>query len=161
MWKSWLFPLLGALALVAVARAGLAVMSGDGWGGSATASGEHGRARAAIEREDWPAAIVILEKLVSERPFDDDAHTLLAFANRKRGRMDVALDHYHRALELNPYHRGALEYLAEARIERGELDAAHALLARIVTVCSRAELPACPEADELRAKLGARRHDAR
>jgi tetratricopeptide (TPR) repeat protein len=43
----------------------------------------------------------------------------MGFASRKLGNYRQALVHYQTALELNPHHRGALEYLGEAYLEMG------------------------------------------
>lgn len=91
----------------------------------------------ALEREDWSAAIAALKKIIEHRDWDDDAHTLLGYAYRKLGNYDASLRSYRRALELNPNHRGALEYLGEAYLELGERDKAEKILQRLAAICKQ------------------------
>ncbi len=92
-------------------------------------------ALSAVQREDWRGAIAALENLIERRAFDDDAHTLLGYAYRKRGDYEASLRSYRRALELNPHHRGALEYLGEAYLELGDRLRALETLERLAEVC--------------------------
>ena len=71
------------------------------------------------------------------RPWDDEAHNLLGFSYRKLGDFNRALEHYQEALDLNPHHRGALEYLGEAYLEMNRLDQAKDTLARLGIECQR------------------------
>ena len=57
----------------------------------------------------------------------------LAQARRLRPRSRL----YDKALELDPHHRGALEYLGEAYLELDRPDDAAALLERLATACQR------------------------
>ena len=49
--------------------------------------------------------------------------------------MDLAFKHYERALQLNPRHRGAHEYLGEAYLMVNELAKAEAHLSALKTIC--------------------------
>ena len=80
----------------------------------AAARVEYDRARKAIDRMDWKSAIVSLEAAASHDPQDAEFQNLLGFAHRNNGNMEAAFRHYFRALELNPYHRGAHEYIGRA-----------------------------------------------
>jgi tetratricopeptide (TPR) repeat protein len=105
-----------------------------------SASGEeddYARGATAFEREDWPAVIEHMTKATAERPWHDDAYNLMGFAYRKLGDYDKALQSYDRALELNPHHRGALEYLGEAYLELDQPDSAKAMLDRLEVECRR------------------------
>ncbi len=75
-----------------------------------------------------------------------DVLTYIGFANRKAGNYDQAIRFYSAALELQPEHVGANEYLGEYYVELGDMDAAYAQLAKLETVCQFG----CAEADELR-----------
>jgi tetratricopeptide (TPR) repeat protein len=129
---------LGALLLALTIVPALAVTMGAE--SEPLASGkenEFARGAAAFEREDWPAVIDHMTKATAERPWHDDAYNLMGFAYRKLGDYDKALQSYDRALELNPYHRGALEYLGEAYLELDQPDSAKALLDRLEVECRR------------------------
>lgn len=77
-----------------------------------------------IEDENYPEAIIKLEKAIAESPDDADLLTLLAFSHRKSGHLDVAQGYYDRALKIDPEHRGANEYLGELYLQMDRLDLA-------------------------------------
>jgi cytochrome c-type biogenesis protein CcmH/NrfG len=58
---------------------------------------------AAFEREDWQSVIEIMERVVAQKPWHDDAHTRMGFAYRKQGDYERALRAYDKALALNPH----------------------------------------------------------
>ena len=91
----------------------------------------------AWQQEDWQGAIEHIGKVIERRPWDDDAHNLLGFSYRKLGDFSRALEHYQEALDLNPHHRGALEYLGEAYLEMNHVDQAEDTLARLGIECQR------------------------
>ena len=72
--------------------------------------------------------------------------TYIGFANRKAGNYDQAIRFYTAALELQPDHVGANEYLGEYYVERGDIDAAYSQLAKLESICNFG----CAETDELR-----------
>lgn len=80
----------------------------------AAARVEYERGRKAIDRMDWKSAIEALENAARHDPEDPEFQNLLGFAHRNSGNMDTAFKHYFRALELNPYHRSAHEYIGRA-----------------------------------------------
>ena len=116
---------------------------------------------AAFAREDWPEVIAIMERVVAQKPWHDDAYTRLGFAYRKEGDYERALRAYDEALALNPHHRGALEYLGEAFLEMGRPGDAEAMLARLAAACRRVAGDQddwqvdCEEWQDLRAALDA------
>lgn len=75
-----------------------------------------------------------------------DVLTYLGFANRKLGRYDIAEGYYKAALAAAPGHKGATEYYGELKVERGDLEGAEQLLARLDALCGFG----CAEAEELR-----------
>ncbi|HEY7494314.1 MAG TPA: tetratricopeptide repeat protein [Candidatus Tectomicrobia bacterium] len=79
------------------------------------------------------------------------------------GDYHCALAHYHKALDLNPHHRGTLEYLGEAYLDMGCVAQAHALLTRLEVACQRimGEAPGWQEWQELQAAIAAYRGSAR
>jgi len=114
---------------------------------------------AAFAREDWRSVIDIMERVVAQKPWHDDAHTRMGFAYRKQGDYERALEAYDQALALNPHHRGALEYLGEAYLEMGRTGDAQAMLARLADECRRVAADGddwqadCEEWQDLRAAL--------
>jgi tetratricopeptide (TPR) repeat protein len=75
-----------------------------------------------------------------------DILTYLGFANRKLGRFETAETYYRAALAAAPEHKGATEYYGELMVERGDLEGASTMLAKLETICDFG----CAEADELR-----------
>jgi tetratricopeptide (TPR) repeat protein len=92
---------------------------------------------AAFEAGDWQGVIDRMAQVIDVRPWHADAHNRAGFAWRKLGDYDRALAFYGKALELNPHHRGALEYLGEAYLELDRPEDARALLERLATECRR------------------------
>jgi Flp pilus assembly protein TadD len=73
-------------------------------------------ARSAIKAQDWGTALAELGAAAREAPRDGDVHNLLGYSYRKQGTPDLAkaFVHYKMALEIDPRHRGAHEYIGEA-----------------------------------------------
>jgi tetratricopeptide (TPR) repeat protein len=130
--------MLLCLCLLALVPPALAVLSGDD-SPPVVVPGDPEQAAglAAWRREDWPGVVEHMTKVVARRPWDDQAYNLLGFAHRKLGNYRQAVVYYQQALALNPYHRGALEYLGEAYVEQGCLAQARDLLNRLELTCKR------------------------
>ena len=92
---------------------------------------------AAFEAGEWRAVIDHMAQVIEIRPWHADAYNRTGFAWRKLGDYGRALVFYDEALELDPHHRGALEYLGEAYLELDRPDDARALLERLATACRR------------------------
>ncbi len=75
-----------------------------------------------------------------------DITTYMGYTQRKLGNYDVAKTYYAMALNVDPNHKGANEYLGELYVETGEMDLAKTQLAKLETICSFG----CIEEDELR-----------
>jgi tetratricopeptide (TPR) repeat protein len=68
-------------------------------------------------------------------PDSADLQNYLGYANRKQRQFDAAFRHYKRALELDPRHRGAHEYIGEAYLETNDLAGAERHLAALRGIC--------------------------
>ena len=99
-------------------------------------------------RIDWQGVLEHMRQAVELRPWQDSAYNLMGFAYRKLGDYPAALDAYGKALRLNPYNRGALEYLGEAYLELDRPDDAKTTLDRLADACRR-----LPISSESRAPL--------
>jgi tetratricopeptide (TPR) repeat protein len=114
---------------------------------------------AAFKRGDWHSVIDSLTRVVAQRPWHDNAYSLLGYASRKLGHYQQALGYYQQALELNPHHRGALEYLGEAYVEMGCTAQAHTVLTRLQAACIQLRGTAwqstCTEWQQLKAVIDA------
>ena len=94
--------------------------------------------RSAIERRDWSAAQGYLKQAVAADPSSADAHNLYAFSIRNGDHPDMGLvfREYNEALRIDPQHRGAHEYLAEAYLMTGNVAKAKELLSELGTLCN-------------------------
>jgi cytochrome c-type biogenesis protein CcmH/NrfG len=108
-------------------------------------------ARTLIAEKRWAQAERILAAYVKAEPQDADAHNLLGFSLRNLGRLKESLVAYRRALELDPGHLGAHEYIGEAYVQLGDLARARVHLEALVRLCPSG----CSELDDLRASLAA------
>jgi tetratricopeptide (TPR) repeat protein len=142
---SWRLTFLILVLIVMPVPAADAIMGDDpdAWG-APSGDVDLDAGKAAFEREDWPAVVESMSKVVARRPWDDVGHTLLGLAYRKLGHYDLSLRHYGRALELNPHNRGALEYLGEAYLELGQPAAAGQMLERLRVACLRVAKDGAP-----------------
>ena len=70
------------------------------------------------------------------RPPDNaDIQNILGFSYRNRNQHDLAFKHYRSAIELDPRHRGAHEYIGEAYLIAGDLAGAQKHLAALREIC--------------------------
>ncbi len=137
-----------SLGLTLSAGQALAIVGDDT--GSAQ-NPDYARAAKLVEAGDYAGAIPLLQKSVDADPTNADAHNLLGFSHRKLGDVEMALAHYGRALELEPEHRGANEYLGELYLDLGRLAKAEERL----QVLDKACFFGCEEYSELKAKIKA------
>ncbi len=89
----------------------------------------------AIKAENWPQATTLLESAAKKYPRSADVHNLLGYANRKSGDLERSFTHYQRALDLDPDHRGAHEYIGEAWLIRGDVAKARSHLNELARLC--------------------------
>ena len=115
----------------------------------AAARSEIRSARAAIEREDWDRAIARLQAAERLDPGSADIQNLLGYSYRMKGDVETSFRYYHRALQINPDHRGAHEYIGRSYLLLGQEDKARSHLAHLEQTC----LGECPERDSLRAAI--------
>src|SRR4051794_8705580 len=111
-------------------------------------------ARAKIKAKEYAAALAELRDLADDTP-NADVYNLLGFTLRKSGDHATALTYYARALDLQPDHKAAREYLGELFVETGKLDKAKEQLAVLVGLCPSG----CEERDDLQRAIGAKGGD--
>ncbi|HWP58165.1 MAG TPA: tetratricopeptide repeat protein [Candidatus Acidoferrales bacterium] len=102
--------------------------------------------RKAVEAKDFAGAIEHLTKAAHETPKDADVHNLLGYSYRNLRQFDKALEHYRIALEIEPRHRGANEYIGELYLMMDQPANAE----KHLNVLSRACLFGCKEYTELK-----------
>ena len=97
-------------------------------------------------------AITTLSKVAEQFPESADTQNFLGYAHRQSGDLDAAFTHYQRALEIDPMHRHAHEYLGEAYLMKSDVDSAEEHLAELAKIC--APIP-CEEYKQLKRAVDA------
>ena len=103
----------------------------------------------AIVMKDWSAAIKSLSSAALRDTRNADIQNYIGYAYRNSGQMELAFKHYARALQLNPRHRGAHEYVGEAYLMANNLSKAEEHLAALQKIC----LIPCEEYEDLRKQI--------
>jgi Flp pilus assembly protein TadD len=102
--------------------------------------------RAKIEANEFKAAITELNGLIDQGVRHPDVYNLLGFSLRKNGDPKSALSFYQKALEFDPDHKGALEYLGELYVEMGEVGKAEENVQHLARLCPQG----CEELEDLK-----------
>ena len=92
-----------------------------------------------IDDEEYGKAIPLLQKSIQEKGEYADALNLLGYANRKLGDKAKAMTYYTKALNLEPKHLGANEYMGELYLELNNLPKAEERLAVLKGACGNCE----------------------
>jgi tetratricopeptide (TPR) repeat protein len=90
--------------------------------------------RAKIKAKDFKAAIVELAPML-ETHQHADVYNLMGFSLRKSGDPKQAYTFYRKALDFDPEHKGALEYLGELYVETGQVDKARENVVLLKKLC--------------------------
>ncbi len=131
----------------------VAVPSDDGDDQALLADADYVAALAARKAGDAATALARLERARRRFPDSADLHNELGFAHRNLKQMAPAFEHYRRALQINPQHRGAHEYIGEAYLMVGDVPAAERHLASLRSIC----LLSCEELRDLEAAIAKHR----
>ena len=91
--------------------------------------------RAKIKAKEFKAAVADLNELIDKGVQHADVYNLLGFSLRKSGDAKTAYTFYKKALDFDPEHKGALEYLGELYVETGQLDKAKENVIRLKALC--------------------------
>jgi tetratricopeptide (TPR) repeat protein len=108
-------------------------------------------AKIAMGNKDWNAAVKSLLLAAQHDPKNADIQNFLGYSNRKLGNYDLAFKHYGMALELNPKHRGAHEYIGETYLLVNNPAKAEEHLAALKKIC----FVPCAESRELTKAIAA------
>ena len=101
-----------------------------------------------VDSGAYDQALPKLQALDKDSPNNPDVLNLMGFTYRKTGHTDEALDYYNRALNLEPKHLGANEYLGELYLELKQPDKAKERLAVLKAACGD-----CEEYQDLKTKI--------
>src|SRR6266849_3562074 len=114
---------------------------------------DYAAGKAAIEAKQWNAAIGALSSAALRDTRNADIQNYLGYAYRHIGQLELAFKHYQRALDLNPRHRGAHEYVGEAYLMVKDLAKAEEHLNALRSIC----LIPCAEYGDLEKAIAAYR----
>jgi tetratricopeptide (TPR) repeat protein len=90
--------------------------------------------RAKIKAKDFKGALAELTPMLQTYQHAD-VYNLMGFSLRKTGDQKQAYTFYRKALDFDPQHRGALEYLGELYVETGQIDKAREHVAQLKKLC--------------------------
>ena len=107
--------------------------------------------RAKIKAKDYAAALADLRD-IAEDIQQADVYNLLGFTLRKTGDFKTSLTYYTKALELEPDHKAAREYLGELYVETGNMEKAEEQLAVLNRLCPGG----CEEREDLQKAINAK-----
>lgn len=91
----------------------------------------------AVKAKEYAKAIPLLQQVINNDPRDADAYNLLGYSYRKTGNAQSALSYYQRALQIDPNHRGANEYLGQLYVEMKDLGKAEERLLKLAQLCQQ------------------------
>ncbi len=107
----------------------------------------------AIGKKNWPEAAKRFEAALKRNPDSADLQNYLGYTHRNLKQFDLAFKYYKRAIELEPRHLGAHEYIGEAYLMVNDLPNAEKHLAALRGIC----LLPCEELDDLERAVAAYR----
>ena len=102
---------------------------------AATIDPDYAAGKQALERKDWREAARRFSQAALRDPSNADLQNYIGYSYRNLKQLDLAFKHYGRALDLNPRHRGAHEYIGEAYLMIGDLTGAEKHLEALKSIC--------------------------
>ncbi len=106
--------------------------------------------RVKIKAKDFKGALAELTPML-ETHQHADVYNLIGFSLRKTGDYKQAYTFYRKALDFNPDHKGALEYLGELYVETGQVEKAQENAAHLKKLCPTG----CEELSDLEQAIAA------
>ena len=113
---------------------------------SSNSDSDFDRGQESFSNGDWQEAIAYFKKAVAADAKNAEAYNLMGYSYRRMGEADPAFEAYAKALDLNPRHRGANEYLGQTYLLVGDTEMAQAQLAKLKDLCGNQ----CKETVKLR-----------
>ena len=102
-----------------------------------------------INKKQFSDAIIKLNEALATDSKDADIYNYLGFSHRKLGKMEKAAFFYNKALEINPKHKGALEYQGEMFLTLNKIGKAEENLKKLDKIC----FLGCSEFDKLKKSI--------
>jgi tetratricopeptide (TPR) repeat protein len=107
--------------------------------------------RAKFDGKDYASALAELRGLAEDNQ-QADVYNLMGFTLRKTGDYRTSLTYYTKALELQPDHKAAREYLGELYVDTGEMAKAEEQVASLKQLCPTG----CEELQDLQKAIAAK-----
>jgi Flp pilus assembly protein TadD len=101
----------------------------------ATRDEDYAAGKKAVDRKDWAEAARLFQRAELRHPDHADLQNILGFSYRNLKQYDLAFKHYKRAIEIDPRHRGAHEYIGETYLLTGDMAGARKHLAALKEIC--------------------------
>jgi tetratricopeptide (TPR) repeat protein len=117
----------------------------------AATDADYAAGKQAMEKKNWSEAAKRFEVALKRNPDSADLQNYLGYTHRNLKQYDLAFKYYKRAIELEPRHRGAHEYIGEAYLLVNDLPNAEKHLAALRSIC----LLPCEELDDLERDVAA------
>ena len=133
-------------ALLPGAGAEAASTDNDDSSNSSSNNSDFDRGQQSFGNGDWQEAITYFKKAVAADAKNAEAYNLMGYSYRRMGEADPAFEAYAKALDLDPRHRGANEYLGQTYLLVGDTAMAQAQLAILKDLCGNQ----CKETVKLR-----------
>ena len=106
--------------------------------------------RAKIKAKDFKGALAELTPMLATHQHAD-VYNLMGFSLRKTGDYKQAYTFYRKALDFDPEHKGALEYLGELYVETGQVEKARENVVLLKKLCPSG----CEELEDLEQAIAA------
>lgn len=151
------YAVLGVMSVCALSATGSAISALTAMPAFAVDNMETGNApdltsvRAKIAAKDYAGALEELRGLAEDNQ-QADVYNLLGYTLRMTGDYRTSLTYYTKALELQPDHKAAREYLGELYLQTGEIAKANEQLASLKQLCPGG----CEELEDLQEAIAAR-----
>jgi len=111
----------------------------------AATDADYAAAKRAVEAKDWTTAVERFKRAAVRYPDNADLQNYIGYSYRNLRNYDLAFTHYKRAIELDPRHRGAHEYIGETYLLVGDVAGAERHLKALREIC----LLGCEEMKDL------------
>lgn len=108
--------------------------------------------RAMIAAQNWSGARAELGKLINGGVQHADVYSLMGYVTRQLGDYRTSLTFYNKALDFDPNHRAAREYLGELYVLSGDLPKANEQLTVLKRLCPSG----CEEREDLEKAIAAK-----
>lgn len=111
----------------------------------AASDADYAAAKRAVDAKDWATAVERFKRAAVRYPENADLQNYIGYSYRNLKNYDLAFTHYKRAIELDPRHRGAHEYIGETYLLVGDVAGAERHLKALRDIC----LLGCKEMEDL------------